>query len=336
MSVKSAMRFAALFASVGVIAGCAVPPTEAPPAAPAAPVPQSRPAPATAPVVTPAPVPPPPPAPSPPVSAAQQQQAHKIALTAVEALEAGNEELAKSEIASALAVDPNSKLALSLMKQISADPIEVLGRDSFSYTVRSSDTLSRIAGRFMGDIFSFYILARYNDIKVPRLVSAGQVLKIPGKAPPPGADREPPAPSPRPAAASPAPAPVQAAPSPAPTPAPAPPPAASPPPAESAGVRAMRSAEAAEKGGDLERALSEYNRAAGLDQPEAAGKAAAVRRRMVTNHTQAARASMARQDLEGSIRSWDRVLEIEPSNDTARLERQRAITLRERLKGINK
>ncbi len=334
MSVKSAMRFAALFASAGVLAGCAVPPTDGPTAAPAAPMPQSRPAPAAAPVVVPAPVPTPPPAPSPPVSAALQQQAYKIALTAVEALESGNEDQAKAELDSALAVDPNSKLALSLSKQISADPIEALGRDSFSYTVRSSDTLSRIAGRFLGDIFSFYILARYNDIKVPRLVAAGQVLKIPGKAPPAGADRDPP-PPPRSAAPPPPPAPAPAAPSPA--PAPAPPPAAPPPPAEpSAGVKAMRSAEAAEKAGDLDRALSEYNRAASLGQPEATGKAAAVRRRVVTSHTQAARASMARQDLDGSIKNWDRVLDIDPSNDTAKLERQRAITLRERLKGIGK
>lgn len=258
-----------------------------------------------------------------------------MALTAVESLEAGNEEQAKTDLDSALAVDPNSKLALSLKKQISVDPIEALGRDSFSYTVRSSDTLSRIAGRFLGDIFSFYILARYNDIKVPRLVAAGQVLKIPGKAPPPGSEREREAPAPSSRQAAPTPAPVQAAPSPA--PAPPPPPAAPPPPAEPpAGVKAMHSAEAAEKAGDLDRALSEYNRAAGLDQPAAAGKAAAVRRRMVANHTQAARSAMARQDLDGSIRSWDRVLAIDPSNETAKLERQRAITLRERLKGMSK
>ncbi|MEO8278792.1 MAG: LysM peptidoglycan-binding domain-containing protein [Ideonella sp.] len=335
------MRFSALFASVGVLAGCAVAPTDGTSAAPGAPSPQSRPAPApaTASVPAPAPVTAPPPAPAPPVSPALQQQAHKMALTAVESLEAGNEDQAKTDLESALAVDPNSKLALSLKKQISVDPIEALGRDSFSYTVRSSDTLSRIAGRFLGDIFSFYILARYNDIKVPRLVAAGQVLKIPGKAPPPGSERErereAPAPSPRQAA--PTAAPVQPAPSPAPALPPPQPPAAPPAPAEPpAGVKAMQSAEAAEKAGDLDRALSEYNRAAGLDQPAAASKAAAVRRRMVANHTQAARSAMARQDLDGSIKSWDRVLAIDPSNDTARLERQRAITLRERLKGMNK
>lgn len=98
----------------------------------------------------------------------------------------------------------------------------------------------------------------------------------------------------------------------------------------------MRAGEAAEQAGDLDRALGEYNRAAGLDQPQAADKAAGVRRRLVNNHTQAARAAMAKQDLDGSIRSWDRVLTIDPGNDTARLERQRAVTLREKLQGIKK
>ncbi len=260
-----------------------------------------------------------------------------MALAAVESLEAGNEDQAKTELEAARAVDPNGKLVLSLLKQISADPQEALGRESFAYTVRSSDTLSRIAGRFMGDIYSFYILARYNDIKVPRLVAAGQVLRIPGKAPPAGSDRDPPAQAPRPAPAQPVPAP-QPAPSPVPSPAPIAPPVAAPSvPAEPpAGVKAMRSGEAAEKGGDLDRALSEYNRASGLGESQAAAKAAGVRRKLVNNYTQAARSSMAKQDLDGSIRNWDRVLDIDPANDTAKLERQRAITLRDRLKGMSK
>ena len=39
--------------------------------------------------------------------------------------------------------------------------------------------LSRIAGHFMGDIYMFYALARYNDIRVPRLVAGGQVIRVP-------------------------------------------------------------------------------------------------------------------------------------------------------------
>ena len=338
MSLIPSMRLSLLAAAAAVLAGCATPPPPPPPApqdaptrAPAAPGTGTDPAP------TPPPEPPPPPPPPPvsgPVSAAQQQQAQKLAMMAVEMLEGGKEDEAKAELQQALSTDPNNRLAQNLMRQITGDPIATLGRDSFQYTVRSTDTLSRIAGRFLNDIYAFYILARYNDIKVPRQVSAGQVLRIPGKAPPPGADRDPPArPSPPP------PPPPVAAPNPPPPPPPAspPPPPAPPVAAEpSPGVKAMRSAEAAERAGDLDRALVEYNRAAGLDQAGAAGKAGDVRRKLAQRHTQTARAAMAKQDLDASIRSWDRVLELEPGNDTAKLERQRAVALKEKLKGLGK
>ena len=338
MSLIPSMRLSLLAAAAAVLAGCATPPPPPPPAPQDAPT-QAPAAPGTGtdPAPTPPPEPPPPPPPPPvsgPVSAAQQQQAQKLAMMAVEMLEGGKEDEAKAELQQALSTDPNNRLAQNLMRQITGDPIATLGRDSFQYTVRSTDTLSRIAGRFLNDIYAFYILARYNDIKVPRQVSAGQVLRIPGKAPPPGADRDPPArPSPPP------PPPPVAAPNPPPPPPPAspPPPPAPPVAAEpSPGVKAMRSAEAAERAGDLDRALAEYNRAAGLDQAGAAGKAGDVRRKLAQRHTQTARAAMAKQDLDASIRSWDRVLELEPGNDTAKLERQRAVALKEKLKGLGK
>lgn len=335
MSLTPSMRLSLLAAAAAVLAGCATPPPstpatqDTPTRAPTAPAPGTEPAPA--PMPEPPPPPPPPPPVSGPVPVPQQQQAQKMAMTAVEMLEGGKEEEAKAELQQALSTDPNNRLAQNLLRQITADPIATLGRESFQYTVRSTDTLSRIAGRFLNDIYAFYILARYNDIKVPRQVSAGQVLRIPGKAPPPGADRDPPVrPSPPP--------PPSVAPSPPPPPpaapvAPPPPPApAEPPP----GVKAMRSAEAAERAGDLDRALAEYNRAAGMDQAGAAAKAADVRRKLAQRYTQNARAAMAKQDLDGSIRNWDRVLELEPGNDTAKLERQRAVALKEKLKGLGK
>ena len=96
----------------------------------------------------------------------------------------------------------------------------------------------------------------------------------------------------------------------------------------------MASAAAAERAGDLKRALTEYKRAAGLDQPGAAAKAESVRREMVRRFTIQARNAFAKQDLDGAIQNWDRVLELEPANETARLERQKAIDLKEKLKTI--
>lgn len=298
-----------------------------------------------------------PPPPSAPPTAAAQQQAQKEAQAAIEELEDGHEDEARAVLRRALALDPNNKLALSLMRQLTGDPQLMLGRESFSYTVKPGESLSKIAGRFLGDIYMFYALARYNDVKVPKQVAGGQVIRVPGKAPPPeereqvrpvptkagrGGAQRPGAPAPQVAPAAP-PQPAPAAPEPAPAPAPSAPVAApaaqpsSPPPAApdlSPGARAMQAAAAAERSGNLERALSEYRRAASLDQAGAAAKAEAVRKQLISRHTLKARSAFARQDLDGAIASWNQVLELDPGNDMAKLEKQKALALKEKVKAL--
>ncbi|WP_457331325.1 LysM peptidoglycan-binding domain-containing protein, partial [Rhizobacter sp. P5_C2] len=166
--VGTAALMTALVAALALSA-CATKPADPPPE-PAATTP-----------VAPAPAPEPPPPPTP----AMQAQAQKVAQGVVELLEAGNEEQARAELQRALSLDPANKLALNLQKQMTEDPQATLGRESFPYVVRAGDTLSRIAGRFLGDIYAFHILARYNNIKVPRQVGEGTTIRIPGKAPPP-------------------------------------------------------------------------------------------------------------------------------------------------------
>jgi tetratricopeptide (TPR) repeat protein len=307
-------RIALLLTAAGLLAACE---TKAP-APPQPPVASEQGGPAASPDPTPTTAP----VPSGPVSAAAQQQAQKQAQAAVGLLEAGHEEQARAELQQALNTDPNNKLAQNLMRQITADPIATLGRESFPYQVRPNDTLSGIAGRYLGDIYSFYILARYNGILVPRQVAGGQTIRIPGKPRP--EVRPPPVPAPPPAAPTPPP----------PPPAPAPPPAPTPPPEPTPGEKAMRAGEAAEKAGDLDRAYGEYRRAAGLDQPAANAKVEQVRKSLVSRHTLRARSAFAKQDLDVAIGAWDRVLELDPNNGTARLERQKAVELRERLKGL--
>ena len=205
---------------------------------------------------------------------------------------------------------------------------------AFPYEVRRNDTLSAIAGRYLGDIYSFYILARYNDIKVPKLVAGGQTIRIPGK-PRPEARPEPkaearPGRRPRPeggrqtsdartGTCRPAPAPP-------PVPAAAPVPVA--PPEPTPAEKALRSAEAAERDGNIELAHKEYERAAGMGQAGAAVKAEQMRKQLVNRHTLQARGAFARHDLVNAIKAWDRVLDLEPGNNTARLERQKCTDLR--------
>lgn len=302
------LRLAFLITATSLLAGCVTPP-------PPPPAPPIQPAPAPAPQ-EPAP---PPVAPT----LAEQQQAQKVALATMELLEAGNEEQARSDLQRALTLDPANKLAHNLQRQLTVDPATALGKESFQYVVKPGETLSRIAQRFMGDLYSFYLLARYNDIKVPRQLAGGQVIRIPGKAPPPEPRRPEPA-SAKPAApepvAAPVPVPVVAMPTPT-----APP---EPPPAE----RALRQAEAAERAGDLDRALAEYRRAG--DQPGAAAKAEQMRKQLVARHTVSARTAFAKQDLDGTIDQWDRVLELDPANETAKLERRKAMGLKEKLRSV--
>lgn len=199
-------------------------------------------------------------------------------MAAMEMLEAGHEDQAAAELQRALQADPANKLAQHLLKQIQTDPVTLLGREHFVYRVQAGESLSRIAGRFLGDVHLFYALARYNEIPVPRQLQGGQAIKVPGKAPPPAAVA-PPAPVAAPAS---------------------PPPAAPPKPA-------------------VDERVAERERRA---------KIAAA--------TRAARSAYARQDLDGAIAQWDIVLELDPGNSTAQLERKRALDLRERLERLGK
>ncbi len=93
----------------------------------------------------------------------------------------------------------------------------------------------------------------------------------------------------------------------------------------------MKNGEANEKAGRLDRALDDYRRAAAAEHPGAQAKVDAVRKRMIDRNTVQARTAFAKQDLAGSIRAWDNVLELDPNNELAKLERQKAIQLKQRM-----
>lgn len=206
-------------------------------------------------------------------------------MSAVEMLEQGHEDAALAEIQRALQTDPANRLALSLQKQVQGDPQQLLGREYFMYRVPSGESLSRIAGRFLGDVHLFYALARYNDIKVPRQLQGGQTIKVPGKAPPPAA---------APATSPPA-APVAA-------PAVAAPPAA-PPHATGAAAAANGAASAAGR----------------------AAVAPAAAEAIAAQHYRQGLALMAQQKPAEAIEAFDKVLEVEPQHANARLRRTQAV-----------
>jgi len=250
--------------------------------------------------------------------AAARAQAQKLALEAVDQLQNGDEAAARVTLERAAATDPANELARKLTDQIHADAQRELGSVYFRYTVQKDDTLSKLAQQFLGDRFRFYVLAKYNDITNPSRLAAGQVIRIPGRAPPP-ATATPPAEAGVPAASPPA-----------------------LPQARSAEPEAKPGDDVAdtlkkiadlEQGGNLEAAYIAY---ADLAQrypanAEAAQRRDASRAALLRKLDRDATTAFQRQNLDLAIAKWDHILEIDPGNKKARLERERAIDLKRKL-----
>lgn len=124
---------------------------------------------------------------------------------AIDLLTRGKDVEARPILERALAEDPGDKAAKRLLQQLDQDPRALLGTKAEPYRVKPGETLSMLAGRFLGDSLLFYALARYNGLDSPAEVQPGQVLQIPrlvrptlasprAKAPKPAAKAEAPAP----------------------------------------------------------------------------------------------------------------------------------------------
>ena len=185
--------------------------------------------------------------------------------------------------------------------------------------MQRDDSLSKLAQQYLGDRFRFHILAKYNEIANPSRLAAGQVIKIPGKAP-----------APAPAVArpvAPPPPPVEAADE-----------AAKAATAESAtprgaSVALMQKGLDQQKSGNLEGAYDAFSEAAVRDpgNKDAATQRDNMRQALVRRYEREAAQAFQRQNLDEAISEWDRVLALEPNNQKAKLERERAIDLRKRM-----
>lgn len=109
--------------------------------------------------------------------------ARELERQSLELLDAGDTLAAREKLDCALELSPGSSQASLLVEQLDANPSAYLGSEYFEYTVKSNETLSKIAQQFLGSSLKFVILARYNDIDVPANLVAGQDIKIPGTAP---------------------------------------------------------------------------------------------------------------------------------------------------------
>jgi tetratricopeptide (TPR) repeat protein len=283
-------------AAIAVLSSCAAPPAsqkEAPAAAsaPAAPAPAPAPAPPE--------VPP----------ALAKPQAQKLAIEAVDQLQNGDEAAARTTLEQALTLDPANDLARKLNEQIKADAQKELGPTFFRYTVQRDDSLSKLAQQYLGDRFRFYILAKYNDMPNPSRLAAGQVIKIPGRAP---------------VAAKPA----EAAPETVAKPAPV----EEPKPRDDV-AEALRKAKDLETVGNYEAAYAAYNEAVARfpGNAEVVKRRDAAREALVHVYDREGTQAFQRQNLQLAISKWDRILEIDPNNKKAKLERERAVDLQKKM-----
>lgn len=302
---ESAFRVtAAAFAAAVILIGCATPP----PASDAATASGAAGRPAAGAATAPVPAPPPVPELSP---AQAKAQAQRLAIDAVDQLQNGDEPAARLTLDKAIALDPTNDLAKKLQDQIKADAQKELGPVFFRYTVQRDDSLSKLAQQYLGDRFRFYILAKYNDMASPSKLSAGQVIKIPGRAP-----------ATPPAAVAPA-APAADAATPA---------APEPKPRDDVADLLQKGKEFETKG-NLEDAYAAYSEAA----KKTPVNAEAVRRRdaskaaLLRSLDRAGTQAFQRQNLDLAITKWDRILELDPNNQKAKLERERALELKKKM-----
>lgn len=304
----------ALIATGALLASCATPPpapsdsqagaARAPAATASAPEPQRA---ASQPELTPA---------------QARAQAQTKAIEAVDQLQNGDESAARATLDQVLALDPNNDLGRKLRDQINADAEKELGTQFFRYTVQPGDSMSKIAQQYLGDRFRFYILAKYNEIGNPSKLAAGQVIKVPGKAPPPNVAMR----SRSDTVSS----------EPQTTARPAPEPDTTPPPqqAQANDVKTIVArASQLQKSGDLEGAYAAYNEAARRDSGnrDVATQRDAVRVALIRRYEREAVQAFQRQNLDMAIARWNNVLELDPNNQKAKLERERAADLKKRM-----
>jgi tetratricopeptide (TPR) repeat protein len=152
------------FPAFGVLAACMMPQAAAPPPAMMA---MQAPPQAIVPTL------PPPPQPTPGLAARERFQ------LAINQLQQGDSVHAAVELRAYLAEVPNSAPAKNLLAQIET-PIEMLyPADNFTVILGRDETLSSLAGLYLGDVLGFYGLARYNNIENPSRLAVGQSIRIP-------------------------------------------------------------------------------------------------------------------------------------------------------------
>ena len=229
-----------------------------------------------------------------PESPEAKLQSQKLAQDALDLLQKGEESTAQEGLERALWLDPNNELARKLIAQIRTDANKELGATSFAYTVQPDDTLSKLAQRFLNDRYRFYILAKYNDMRVPNKLATGQTIRIPGTEPKTAAVSK---------------SPMRTI--------------------EQPG-KYVESPKAIEP----PKSVKEHEPSSPSQPSVAAESESSKQQATIQRYLREAEIAYRRQDLNTAIQKWDQVLRLSPNNQQAKLKRENAIRLKENIEKI--
>lgn len=225
---------------------------------------------------------------------------------------------------------PEDRAARFMLRQLTADPQEMLGRQRRLYVVRPGDSYSGLAASHLGDADMFVILARYNGSTDPSELRVGEKIYLPLAVSP--ADK-----AGRAASVT-----TRGAPAPA--------------GSGQAGISAPISAGSADTGrspaakasqlqdesvallkqGQQSEALARLDQALTLDpQLKSNGPASSsMRSQLVAQYHERAIVLYRDQQLAQAIALWNRVLAIDPAFEPAIIYRARAQELQSRLRQL--
>jgi len=94
-------------------------------------------------------------------------------------LENGRPGPARAELLLYLQEKPKSAIGGDMMEQIDLPATEYFPEDYREIQLAPGQSLSTLAQEYLGSVYQFYALAKYNDIDKPRNLRTGQTMRIP-------------------------------------------------------------------------------------------------------------------------------------------------------------
>tara|TARA_R110002110_G_scaffold66978_1_gene182920 strand:+ start:1894 stop:2694 length:801 start_codon:yes stop_codon:yes gene_type:complete len=94
-------------------------------------------------------------------------------------LEEGDAAAARMELMLYLDAQPDSRAGRDLLQQIDLSAWDYFPEDYREIELASGQSLSNISKAYLGSLYKFHALAKYNGIAKPRKLGAGQKIRIP-------------------------------------------------------------------------------------------------------------------------------------------------------------